>query len=328
MKLSIFFLFVLLAACSLLPSKAQFWPLSEQSQVGDQYMQIRLQGTLKLAKQKVDHLPILGLSGLAWDQDEEILYALSDRAVLYHIKISVINNRLNNAEIIHAVSLKNKKGKRLKHQYRDSEGLLVINSNNAKKGDSKLWISFEGIEPRILSYNPEGKPIERMTLASPLNDVNYHDGANKGLESLLLHPQYGFMTAPEVGLKNSKVGYHTLYTVDGKKQWYFAIPEIKNSAITALEMLPNGNILVLERALSTFFHLTISLRELDMNHCDAHSFCPVKPLAIFDNNEGWFIDNFEGLTHYRDNLYFMVSDDNNQTLLQNTLLSLFEISRN
>jgi hypothetical protein len=41
-------------------------------------------------------------------------------------------------------------------------------------------------------------------------------------------------------------------------------------------------------------------------------------------DDGWNLDNFEGLTHYKDNIYLMISDDNG-FFLQSTILTMFEI---
>jgi len=45
---------------------------------------------------------------------------------------------------------------------------------------------------------------------------------------------------------------------------------------------------------------------------------------VFDTGQGWLMDNFEGLSHYRDRRFFMVSDDNCNGL-QSTLLVYFEV---
>ena len=53
--------------------------------------------------------------------------------------------------------------------------------------------------------------------------------------------------------------------------------------------------------------------------------CESKILARFDSSDGWLLDNFEGLTHLKDNQYLMVSD-NNQNPFQRTIMVLFEIN--
>jgi len=48
-------------------------------------------------------------------------------------------------------------------------------------------------------------------------------------------------------------------------------------------------------------------------------------LARFDTDDGWNIDNFEGLAKVSKNKYLMISDDND-SFLQKTLVVLFEVN--
>jgi len=140
----------------------------------------------------------------------------------------------------------------------------------------------------------------------------------------MTHSQYGIITAPELPLKKKSQKKQTLYSINGK-EWHFKPTGTKNSSITALETLPNGNILILERAYNGILSpIIISLRELKIDQCNKKELCKTELLAAFDSSEGWLVDNFEGLTHIRDNLYLMVSD-NNKNPLQKTIFVLFEI---
>jgi hypothetical protein len=50
----------------------------------------------------------------------------------------------------------------------------------------------------------------------------------------------------------------------------------------------------------------------------------VKEIAHFNSREGWSIDNFESVTRYKENSYFMISDDN-ESSFQKTVLIYFKI---
>ncbi len=52
--------------------------------------------------------------------------------------------------------------------------------------------------------------------------------------------------------------------------------------------------------------------------------CKSKNLAVFKSSDGWDLDNFEGVTHYMDNIYLMISDDNGN-MFQKTILTMFEV---
>ncbi len=68
------------------------------------------------------------------------------------------------------------------------------------------------------------------------------------LESVTYHSKYGILIAVEYPIKGSKK-YQTIYSLRGK-EWHFKAEKYKNSAVTAIEVMDDGNILVLERAYS------------------------------------------------------------------------------
>ncbi len=96
--------------------------LSEQYQVGHIYMGLRLRGTLELPPTKVNGFRLGQLSGLAWDDDEKLLYALSDRGVIFHLRPLITNNTLTGIRFLSAYQLQNKSKQVLK--WRDAEGVI------------------------------------------------------------------------------------------------------------------------------------------------------------------------------------------------------------
>ena len=97
----------------------------------------------------------------------------------------------------------------------------------------------------------------------------------------------------------------------------------KNSGISGLETLPDGNLLVMERAWSGIFNpLVVSLRYLDFEQCSKDGACTAQDLKVLSSH--LLVDNFEGLTHIQGNQYLMVSDDGNEELLR-TALTLFTL---
>ncbi len=92
-----------------------------------------------------------------------------------------------------------------------------------------------------------------------------------------------------------------------------------------MEILPNGDALVLERAYSNpLTPLDIKLRRVKLEQCDKKRVCETETIASFNGADGWLLDNFEGLAHIRDNQYLMVSD-NNKSLFQKTIFMMFEV---
>jgi len=300
------------------------YPLAEDYWLGDSFMQIRLSGTLRLPLHKVDGFKVTELSGLAWDEDEQLLYAISDRGTLYHIQVSIVQQRLQKATVLKALKLKNAQGRDLARRKRDSEALLVRQANNGIRGDTELLVAFE-VHPRVLRFTPQGEYLGAQKLPKVLRNIKNYRSKNKSLESLAEHPKYGLLTAPEWPLRKMSKNRTRLYAQQGFWEWD-AYPA-PNSAVVALEMLDTQHLLVMERAFTSVFQpLIISLRKVQLNPAcmNGKHDCHVKNLAILDNSQGWHIDNFEGLSRHQGAFFFMVSDDNESTW-QHTLLSYFEL---
>lgn len=270
----------------------------------------------------INGIRISELSALAWDEDEQLLYAISDQGLLFHFRVQLAHDRIQSVEPVYATRLLDNKGEPLHKYRRDAEGLLVLNANNRKHGDSQLVIAFEG-KPRLIRFTPQGRALKNIVMPAPLRDTHVLRFSNRGLESVTLHPRYGFITAPELPLKGQPDNLHTLYSTSGR-QWSFMAYPAKNSGISALETLPDGNLLILERAWSGFLNpLVISLRYLDFAKCSRHGACQAENLAVFSHI--LLVDNFEGLTAVGNNRYLMVSDDGGGNF-QRTVLRLFTIS--
>ena len=307
------------------PSGAYNYPVSPD-RTNLKYMQIQVQGSIAIKPAKVDSLPVYELSGQAWDEDEQILYAISDEGLLYHLKVTLTNNILTDAKIISAFQLKDINGLPLSGKYSDSEGLSIIKGNNGKKGDAELVISFENM-PRITRYSTQGEILGKVKIPRKISKRKYFRHKNKALESVTVHPKYGILTAAEYPLKSHKLTEQTIYSSSGK-EWHFPTAKAKNSSITSLEILENGDVLVLERAyVNPLIPIVINLSRVSLDECDATQRCKKEIIAHFNGADGWLLDNFEGLAHYRGNQYFLVSD-NNKNPLQKTLIILFEVLEN
>ena len=306
-------------------SRYSILPQDEYTTITEDFMQIKILGTLKIHSVKVNSIKLTELSDLAWDEDEQLLYAISDEGLLYHLKLTIKDGRLKATQVVFATTLKGDNDKALKGKYSDSEGLSITNGNNGIKGDSELIISFEN-KPRIAHYDPDGDLISTIKIPKNLRKRKNYRSKNKSLESVMFHPKHGVITASEYPLKRYKISQQTVYSSKGKV-WHFPASQATNSAITGLETLPNGDILVLERAYQNpIIPININLRRIKINQCNKAKQCPVEIIASFNGSDGWLLDNFEGLTHFKGNQYLMVSDDNNNPL-QKTILILFEIKK-
>ena len=262
------------------------------------------------------------ISAIAWDTDDKILYALSDKGRLFHLKMTLKEGKIKTLELVKAYYLTRKNGKKLRHWRADSEGLAVLYARNGKKGDTKLLISFEGV-PRVAIFSTKGVLRSHVKIPKKLKNPKHYRSRNKALEGVTFHPRYRTLTACEYPLKKDAKNLQTIYSKHGK-EWHFKANPATNSAVTELEMLKNGNVLVLERAFSALSPTVITLKEVMLDRCNKKRLCKTKDIAVMSTAKGWHLDNFEGLTRIKDNLYMMISDDNDN-FFQRTLLVLFEI---
>ncbi len=312
----------MLAACSTLAGMQ--YPLSDSHNPGDSFMQIRLRGTLHMPFQEVDGFKVTELSALAWDEDAQLLYALNDRGTLFHLRVTMEQQTLQKVEVLHALPLRDAKAQPLTRGWRDSEGMVALNANNGIAGDTELLIAFE-VQPRIWRYNPQGKRLGEVTLPPDLQDIRNYRDKNKALESVAWNTELGVLTTPELPLSALPKNRTRLYSTNGTF-WEWNTYPAPESAVVALEALPQHRLLVLERAFTSIWKpLIISLREVQLTDAcrGGQQACAVRNLAVLDNSQGWLIDNFEGLTHHQGRFFFTVSDDN-ENGLQRTLLSYFE----
>ena len=297
-------------------------PLSDNYKVGDQFMGIKLLGTLRLPTKTTFGARLGGISALAWDEDADLLYALSDQGKLFHLRPKFSNEILHDVEIVAVHTLRDAKGQHLRAPWTDSEGLAIVNSANGIEGDSELIVSFE-VKVRVVHYRPDGRWLKEETLPGPLRDEYRYLNGNKSLEAVTVHNRLGLLVAPELPLRGDQRGYIRLYAHDNRF-WRYPLYAAPNSSLVAIEALPDDSVLTLERAFVSLTRpLIVTLRRTYLN-VPPGNVLKVDDIAVFDSSQGWLLDNFEGLTRHRGRRFFIVSDDN-QLILQNTLLVYFEM---
>lgn len=275
-------------------------------------------GAVTLSRKSAEGVHITGVSALAWDQDEELLYGVTDQGEIHHLRPAFDKGTLASVDLVASYKLHNMDGKRLKGKHRDSEGAFVVNAGNGIHGDSEVVISFEK-NPQIIRFTPQGKLIEPYTLPSLLADKKNYRSANQMLEAVALHPEKGILTIAQRPMKDRKK--QLLHALSGES-WDYRMEKHKGNGVTAMEVLPDGRILFMERAWHSLLSpLIVNLKE---GRFSADGELKVGVVATLDSSKGWSLDNFEGLTRHRGQRFFMVSDDNN-SLLQRTLLFYFEL---
>jgi hypothetical protein len=327
-----------LAVCCLLPAdrtlaadeaphlvETRVVPLTESGKPGDMIGGLRPLGMLDIPGQKIDNLTLSQLSGLAWDEDDGVLYAISDKGTLFHLRPIFDGDRLTGLEALKALPLRkagSDKPLRWRDGGSDAEGIDILRGRNGQRGDAELLISFER-KPRVVRFRPDGQEIGEIPLSAPLDNPRVYVNSNRMLEAVCHDPVLGVLTTPEAPLAGERKGYTRIYSANGRSWLY---PIRNGSNISALECLGDRRVLVLERDFGRLFgHTSATLQFITLPaQSKPDSPVDVRTLAALDASAGHLIDNFEGLTRHRGRRFFMVSDDND-LFIQRTLLLYFEL---
>jgi len=276
-------------------------------------------GRVKFLKQEILDYDFNGanfseISDLVYNRATKKLYMVSDEGILFTFKAEFTPTNYQ-LEPIKSFRLKSKKGRVLRGKKSDSEGLALDNKGN-------LYISFEG-KPKIWKFSKDGYRLKKIKLPKALKRAKIRS-KNKSLEALAWHPKYGLITALEYSKKGDSKLNQTIFSTSGKK-WRLKMESVDNNAITEIEVMDDGNLLVLERAYNGFFgKFEINLVKLYINGCKSGSYCKKEPILKIDSSKGWHVENFEGLAKVGKNRYLLVSDDNNYPFAS-TVLVYFEL---
>lgn len=275
-------------------------------------MHIKILDQKELKFKKIDDAPFVEISDLAYDKNTSTLYMISDKGYLFGFGAD-FNQTIDKLKPLYGTKLTKKHGGKLKTT--DTEGLAL----HPKKG---LIVSFER-HPMIASFDYDGKLKENYMLPPLLRDIHHYQGRNKALEAVAYHPVYGIITTAEYPLKGMMEGKQALHSLN-RQVWHFTPQPIEKNGVVAIEVMEDGNILLLERANRGLVHpFIITLKKVYLDRCD-HSECHSQPLAILDNSSGWKTQNFEGLAHIKGNRFVMISDDSS-SMFQKTILVYFEV---
>jgi hypothetical protein len=276
---------------------------------------IRLLDQRELLFESVKGLHFAEISDLAYLPGRHWLFMVSDEGKLFRFRAR-FGEKIRELEPLAAEKIRKKNGKKLKKRRRDSEGLTL-------DGRGRLFVSFEG-KPRIARLSYDGRIFAYLPLPRALASAKNFRGRNKELEALTWHPRYGLVTAAEYPLATGSDTIQTLYALSGKR-WRYRRGREPHSAVTALEVLENGDFLILERAYSDpLSPMVVSLKALDPRHCGGAKLCPTRTLLRMDSSQGWQVENFEGLARVGKNRFVMISDDNDN-FFQKTIMIYFEV---
>ena len=252
-------------------------------------------------------IPFSEISDLSYDNKRHKLYMIGDKGNFYTFSAE-FKEKITHLNYLSAYKIDEKKSP---SKY-DTEGLTHDNRGN-------LYISFEH-SPRIASISKKGYLKRNQRLTKELNNKKNYQSRNKMFEALAWHKKYGLLTVAEFPLHKKKTTQQTVYSLKGKR-WHFKAEAYKNSAVTAIEVMDDNHLLILERAFTSVFEpMHITLKRLYLNRCNKKHYCKTDVLTTYTGQAGINISNYEGLAKVGKNRYLMVSDNNNKALLSTKLI--------
>lgn len=260
---------------------------------------------IALPEQSADGGKIRELSGLGWDNDEKLLFAVGDNGYLHHFKIDIAADRIVKVEPVYSSAIADSVGGVLSWDLTNAEGLEARNGANGRVGDSELLIAFED-GPSIGRFTPKGKFIAEVKLPAILVHPSVYLTTNKRLESVSEMAPFGVLTAPEAHLTDEPDSFHSVFAMDGHR-WRFPALQTDQDSVKAIDPLPDGRLLVLIRTRDpNTDEPRAHLRIVDLAHCGEDVVCPVTEVKVSEPT--LIADDFEGMTSLGDGLYLCVAD--------------------
>lgn len=272
---------------------------------------------------KSTHPQFGGLSGIELSANGEEMLAISDRG--YWVKADVIykNGRINGLANSQIAPILNSEGKKFVYWKADSEGL-------SKRNDSlsDVVISVER-DQAIFRFKLDENGLDSHAMDwGSIKDAK-KISANRGLEAITSLPknhEYRGWMLVAAERKLDKNNNHTAWLVNGKQNHELHFTRQDGYDITDLNYLPNGDIVLLERAISIFGGPQMRIRQI----CGKL----VKPNAVLNGTTLLratglqAVDNMEGLgVHKAANgeVILTIISDNNFHFLQRNLMLQFAL---
>jgi hypothetical protein len=256
-----------------------------------------------------------GFSGLLVESGGKKLTAVTDRGMWFRAELVYDGDGvLSGLQAAEMGALKEADGRPTEGKSRqDAEAMAHLH-------DGSILVAFE--QDHRLARLPEGAAPDAPPVTFPAPQAATDLPNNLGLEALAAWPDGRILAATE----NREAGAHAAFLfTDG--QWQaLSFTAVDQHRPTGADVLPNGDLLLLERRYSPAAGLSIRLRRVPERDIRQGARIMGEEIARFEPPLTY--DNMEALAVWRDAqgriLVALLSDDN-FNILQRTLLLLFEI---
>ena len=282
-------------------------------------------GGLELAS---DDERIGGLSSLELSNDGTKLLAVSDRGFWLKADLLYTDGHLSGLDNPAMASILGPDGKPYKGKVRnDAEALAGWEPG---KIDGKVIVGFES-RTRAGQFD-----LGRNGFKARFKDLMLPKEAVKGPPNKELESIGRFATGPLAGsilaiseLNLDSTGDIRAFVWGGKKAFDFSIKQFEDYAITDLAILPDGDIITVERSFSSTTLPGMAVRRIRTEDIVADG--AVSPTLIFSGRMPFYrIDNMEGIAVSELNgetRITIVSDNNYRPEFQRTLLLQFALKK-
>ena len=274
-------------------------------------------GTLRLETPDKD---FGGLSGLIVSDDGERFLAISDVSHWLTGKLSYRDGKLAGVSGTQMGPLLDLDGHPLVGKGGDAEGL-------AGSIDGDVFVSFEG-DHRIWRYafGKQGLAARPMRVATPA--LLAKAPGNSGLEGITLLSN-GRLLALTEEFRDDAGNFHGwLIAPDGgSPAQSLALKPRAPFALTDVRQLDNGDVLTLERRFNRIGGVGFEMRRIAGSSVAEGAV--LDGAVVADAGMAFVIDNMEGLSvrkgPHGETFVYLISDDNFNEPLQQTLLMMFEL---
>lgn len=239
-----------------------------------------------LVDAQADGQRLTEVSGLAWDAQSQLLYAVSDRGLLYQLALSRSSEQPLALQLHSARRLTAADGLRV-----DAEGLSLLTASESLSGQTELLVASEG-PARVLRYSTDGTLLGERPLPAALAGSRALRRGNSQLEAVAQHPRLGLLVAAEAPAPGSQRAAHEVHSAS--RSWRFAAGAGRQVRLKAMDVLPDGRLLVLERAqASAGGGLINRLLEVDLDSCGGTTPCTATERLVLEGDED--AANHEGM---------------------------------
>jgi hypothetical protein len=262
-----------------------------------------------------------GLSGLLIGRDGASFVAISDRGQWFRGKLTYRDGRLAALADVETAPMRGPDGAAYSSRARfDSEALT--------EHAGKYCVGVERQNEVVcFDYAKQGLLARGQTIPSPAVVKTFPN--NQGLEAIVGVPAGHELAGALIAISERSLddaGNIIALMIDGPRPGQFSIKRTENYDISDAALLPNGDLLLLERHFSLLRGISMRIRRIAQR--DIRPGATTDGSVVIEADLGYQLDNMEGIAVHRspsgETIITLVSDDN-FSALQRTLLLQFAL---